>query len=577
MKITSLYKHAFMLALALSSTNAMAQDADSQKIKLTGSIQSDWLLPENDKAIGANKHDYRGDILGNTYIGVNLDSKYISGAIRLESMENPLPGFENAFDTEPFHGTNLPFFQITGRYKWAELTAGTFYEQFGSGFVLRAYEERTLGIDNSILGGRLVLRPYKGVQLKALSGVQRYHFDWTNSVITGADIELSLDQWFDKMADNGHYLTVGVSAVSKHEGNTQMQYRVINNDATTTTYTLQMPENVGAMDFRMQYQKGGYSILAEYAIKANDPCADNGYIYHPGQAAMLSASYSRSGFSALLQTKRSENMGFRSQRDMNPTVTSCYINHQPAFAYQHTYALASLYPYGTQAGGEWAFQADFTYRFKRRTPLGGRYGTLLRLNASHIRGLDKKLAEPSVLGSLAGTDGYSTSWFGMTDDIYYQDINLTMEKKLSKSWKLTAMYMYQEYNQEIIEGHANNGRIIKSHIGVVETKYDINRRCALRMEAQYLTTRQDQGDWAYGLIELSIQPGWMISFADQYNTGLRGGTDTHYFSGNVVYNIGSNRIQLGYGRVREGVNCNGGVCRKVPASRGLTLSYNYNF
>ena len=40
-------------------------------MKLSGSVQSDWLVAENDEAIGANKDDYRGTLLGNTYINLN--------------------------------------------------------------------------------------------------------------------------------------------------------------------------------------------------------------------------------------------------------------------------------------------------------------------------------------------------------------------------------------------------------------------------------------------------------------------------------------------------------------------------
>jgi len=592
----------FLFAAAtLSLSPASAQFKSG--IKLSGSIQTDWLAAENDEAIGANKDDYRGDILGNTYINLNLDSKFITAGLRFETMENPLPGYENVNDTKPFHGTGLPYFQITAsNHKWIEATAGTFYEQFGSGFVLRAYEERSLGIDNSLLGGRLVLTPYKGLRLKMLGGVQRYHFSWnTDNPIFGGDIELNVDQWSKRLQDAGHFLTFGISGVTRFDDDTERPYAPIVSvesfyneygilEKTTTTeqpYSLKMPKKVSAIDLRMQWQHSGWNVLAEYAMKSHDPqnnatrFADGSqasYIYRHGNAAMVSASYSQKGFSAQFMAKRSEDMGFRSDRDLDPTVTSLYINHQPAFAYQHTYSLCTLYPYGTQMDGEWAFQGELSYRFKRNTPLGGKYGTLLRLNISHIRGLDKQPVD-KINSSLnyAGTEGYTASFFGMTDDVYYQDINLTMEKKLNKQWKLTAMYMYQMYNQEIIEGHANNGKIVKSHIVVGDASWTVNKNFALRMEGQYLNTKQDQGDWAYIGLEASLYKHWMLSFADQYNTGLNGGTDTHYFNCAVVWTLGSSRVQLGYGRTREGLNCTGGVCRKVPAQRGLTLSWNYIF
>ncbi|MBQ0057729.1 MAG: hypothetical protein KBT20_08745, partial [Bacteroidales bacterium] len=141
-------KYLLLPLMGLAAASAVAQDysdPSEKKVKLSGSIQTDWLLPENDESIGATKSDYRGDLLGNTYVNLNLDSKWVNAGLRLEYMDNPLPGFENEFDTEPFHGKGVPYFQVTAsNHKWIEGTLGTFYEQFGSGFILRAYEERNL-------------------------------------------------------------------------------------------------------------------------------------------------------------------------------------------------------------------------------------------------------------------------------------------------------------------------------------------------------------------------------------------------------------------------------------------------
>ena len=576
----------FLSSLLLSFIPSLfAQDG---KMRLSGSVQSDWLVAENDEAIGANKDDYRGTLLGNTYINLNFDSKYVTAGVRFETMEKPLPGYENLSDTKPFYGTGLPYFQVTAsNHKWIEATAGTFYEQFGSGFVLRAYEERTIGIDNSILGGRIVLTPYKGIRLKMLGGIQRYHFSWNkDNPVFGADLELELSQWSKALTEKGHVLTFGVSGVTRYDDETKRNFRTFYfnpNESqpilNSQTITLNLPKKVSAMDFRLQWQHSGYNILAEYAMKSQDPSADNSFIYRHGSALMLSASYSKRGFSTIIQAKRSEDMGFRSDRTASPTVTSLYLNHQPAFAYQHTYTLATQYPYATQMDGEWAFQGEVSYRFKRNTPMGGKYGTLLRLNASHIRGLDKKPVDNSILGT-AGTKGYEASFFGMSDQVYYQDINLTMEKKLNKKWKLTTMYINQQYNMSVIEDGAkadDTNEIVKTHIFVADASYVRNPNFAIRMEGQYMITKQDEGDWAYALAEFSFLKDYMISISDEYNTGIHGGTDTHYFNFLAVWNYKSSRLQLGYGRTSEGLNCTGGVCRKVPAQRGFTASWYYVF
>lgn len=523
---------------------------DDNKLTVTGSIQSDILIPQDDKKIGTEETDDWA--LTNSYAEVHAMSKYVDAGVRFSYLEHPLPGYEN-----DFKGWGVPYFYVKGKYKNVELTAGHFYEQFGSGFILRTYEERSLGIDNSILGGRLVYRPIDGVSIKALTGKQRRYWEINKAWITGGDIELNLDRWISALQSSNTYLTLGGSFINKHEKQDDIM--------ADATHKYVMPENVNAFDVRASLQKGGFNILAEYAEKSQDPSFDNNYIYRKGYVAMLSTSYSQKGFSILLQAKRSDNMAFRSKRTQNGT--SSMINHLPAFTMDHTYALAALYPYATQPGGEWAYQANLGYNFKRHTALGGKYGTLLKVNFSLVKGLKKNI----TTGTLAEqTYGYGSP-FWQTDGTYYQDLNIQIDKKLSRSFKLNLMYMNQLYNKTVVEGHGGN---IRSNIFIAEGKYQFNKKMTLRAEAQYLQTDDDQGDWMYGLLELSLLPHWMFTVSDMYNSGE---TDLHYYQGFVTFNTGSHRLQLGYGRTRAGYNCSGGVCRYVPASKGFTLSYNYNF
>lgn len=551
MKITKLLA---LCLLTLTTSNVWSQIPLGKNFSLSGSIQSDVLIPQEDESIGTGTYDDWG--LTNTYAELHLLNQYVRAGARLEFTEFPLPGFEN-----DFKGWGVPYFYVTGKYKGIELTAGDFYEQFGSGFILRTYEERSLGIDNSLRGGRLVVQPFKGVNVKLLGGQQRRYWNHNDSWVYGGDIELNLEQWFKRMAESNTYLMLGASFVSKHE-NSETIISNVNDDGTAQV--LNLLENVSSFDVRARLQKGNYSFMAEYAMKGQDPSFDNGYIYKKGSALLLSASYSKRGMSALIQAKRSDDMSYRSMRSVNGT--SSFINHLPAFSMQQTYTLAALYPYATQPDGEWAFQGEFGYNFKRKTALGGKYGTNLKLNISHIRNINKHYNE----GELMGTDGYTGKFFKM-DEVYYQDINVQLEKKLTKQFKLNLMYMHQRYNKTVVEGH---GGMIKSNIAIAEGKYQFNPKFTLRGEVQYLHTKEDEGDWWFGLLELSILPSFMITVSDMYNAGE---TDLHYYMGSVCYTHKSHRLQVGYGRTRAGYNCSGGVCRYVPASKGVQVSYNFNF
>ena len=521
-----------------------------------GSVQADILFPEEDDAIETGS--YNDKILFNTYADLNMISRYVDAGVRVEFMKWPLPGYEN-----DFKGWGVPNIYVKGRYKGFELTGGDFYEQFGSGFILRTYEERSLGIDNSIRGGRLKITALDGVRFTVLGGLQRRYWDWKkSSQVYGGDAEIDLHHFFPRLQKHGVNWNFGASYVLKHESDQDIFI-------SGTDYRLNLPESVSAFDLRSHFSKGNWNLLGEFAWKGQDPSFDNDYTYGKGTAVMLSATYSKSGLSAMIQAKRSENMAFRSQRMMSGT--SAFLNNMPAFAYLHTYALPALYPYATQAApGEWAFQGSFAYKFKRHTPLGGRYGTTVKVNASYIRGLDHKQGPEIIPGVIAGSDGTSTSFFGM-GEAYYHDVNLQIEKKWSRAVTQTFMYMNQMYNKSVIEG---KGGRINSNIFVLDTKWSIDSRFTLRNELQYLHTRQDDKDWVYGLLELSVAPYLMVTVSDMWNCGSTG---THYYSVGAAGTYGSNRLMVSYGRTRAGFNCSGGVCRYVPATRGFQISYVYTF
>ncbi len=535
------------LLSSMGNTFLCAQEP-SDKLRLSGSLQSDVLLPEKDKATGAEASN--GRLLTNTYLDLKATSRHLEAGARLEYLQHPLPGYE-----PDFKGWGVPYAYLKGRYKEAELTLGSFYEQFGSGFILRSYEERSLGIDNSLQGARLAYRPWAGVAVKALTGRQRRYWQYNDSWLTGGDVEWNVDEWFKALQQHHTYATLGVSYVHKYEKDEVVM--------TDPTHRLRLPHNVNAFDVRLRVQHRSLNVLAEMAMKTQDPSRDNGYIYRNGYVAMLSGSYSKRGMSLLLQAKRSTNMGFRSRRGMEGT--SSFINHLPAFTMEHTYTLAALYPYATRPEGEWAYQAAAAYTFPKGSMLGGRYGTTAKVNFSHVHAVRKNTVGAS------GTDGYGSPFWAWGPSTYYQDIDVQLEKRLGKDTKLNLMYMNQRYNQTVLEGH---GGMLNSHIFVADVKQKLSAKTTLRMEAQYLASRDGDKDWAFGLAELSLAPHWMFTLSDLYN---HGNTRVHYYQGFVTYSGGAHRLQLGYGRTRAGFNCSGGVCRYIPATKGLTLSYNYNF
>ncbi len=129
-----------------------------------------------------------------------------------------------------------------------------------------------------------------------------------------------------------------------------------------------------------------------------------------------------------------------------------------------------------------------------------------------------------------------------------------------------------------VSGDPDSKGILNSHIGVVEIGWKINKKHNLRSELQVLFIDKDKGNWATAVLEYTISPKWFFGVQDQYNYGnpnpdLR----LHYLIGSVGWIKDATRLSINYGRQRAGLFCVGGVCRFVPASNGLTLSFTQSF
>lgn len=531
-------------------------------VRVNGAVQTEFLIPydlEGHRTDRDKTDKYVKDVLNNTYFDLTVSAPYISLGGRFEWAKWPLPGYEKDFD-----GWGVPYFWATGQYKGVQLTAGDFYEQFGSGLILRTYQERSLGVDNAIRGGRIKVTSAPGLKFTALAGKQRRYWEHNAAWLWGADAEWTLDESFSRLMADPYGVTLGFSYLGKHEPDEN--FRVGN-----TPYRLHFPDKVAAFDGRVKLRMHDFNVLAEFATKNNDPTADNNYTYRRGTAELLSVSYAAKGFSAFVQGKRSDNMSFRSDR--NTVGISSFVNHMPAFTMTQTYALAAMYPYATQPDGEWAFQGEVRYLFKKKTPLGGKYGTSVRLSGSYITALDRNVREiDGISVTSIGQNGAGSAFWKM-GGLNYADINFELNKKVTKNFQFTFFYLFQKYNQKVVEGHGVNGDMVTANTFIFEGQNKLAKRTQLRYEAQWLRTKQDKGDWIAGLVELSLAPHWMFTVTDTWNSAR----NDNFYNVLVTYNYRANRFTLGYGRTREGYNCSGGVCRWVPETKGFSVTYNYTF
>jgi hypothetical protein len=424
--------------------------------------------------------------------------------------------------------------------------------------ILRSYQEWNLGFDNSLNGVRVKYK-MKALTLTGLIAKQRFYWDQGPGLIRGIDGQLSVNDLIKKFSESKTRLFLGGSFVSRFQADLDPIFI--------------LPENVGAYAGRMELYRGGFNFKFEAGGKINDPNASNNMIYKDGNAVMAEVGYSTKGLGFTLQAERVDNMDFRSNR--TSTGFDLPVGYIPAMTRQHAYSLAAMYPYASQANGQMGLQATLIYKVKKKTALGGKYGTNVNVNYSVSQSIYKEAINDSTSIGESGTLGYDSKFFKLGDEKYFSDFNIKIQRKLNKKWDLSLMYMNVFYNLAVNEGHA--GPNVKANIGIVDVWYKFKPYNSLHVELQTLLTEQDQGNWHAAMLEYN-RKGFFIAGILLYNEGITGHYESAmYPSITTGYTQGATRVSVGYGKQREGIVCVGGVCRAVPASNGFSLTVNSSF
>lgn len=556
----------FLLAASLG----IAQD----DFQVRGNFSVEGQYYQEDSAISAVVPEEQMALQGFGNI-ILTKGKFETGA----RFETYVPAFVGYPAGAAWEGTGLGYRYAKYNGDKLEITVGNFYEQFGSGLILRTWEDRGLGVDYALDGIRVVARPIDGVTVKGLYGKQRFNFDdgFQNGdgIVRGADLEFHLNQLFDSIVDFKGQWFIGGSFVSKYEANRSSSF--------------DFPENVGSGAVRLRYQRGGFQFSGEYAYISQNPSKSNSQIldipdslspttgiFQYGQALQATTSYSKKGFGVSLTASSMANMAFQSQRGAD--AFDSWINYLPPTSVLQTTLLAQFYPYATQPNGETSFRSDLFYTIPKKSLLGGKYGTKIALSYTQVQSPDF----PRIEGFDVNRKGIQPNLFTWGKDTYYADFNAKITKKISKKFKGSLFYMNIQYDNDVILGAydyndvAAKGKIYADLIAF-EGDIKLKKGHNFRFELQALFTDQHLQDWFAVVTEYTISPHWFFSAINQYNYGNADGDKFNFPVVSAGYINGGNRLSFSYGRQRAGVFCVGGVCRVVPASNGLTVTLTSSF
>lgn len=522
---------------------------------------SQYYMDDNKVKLSDAEKDQR--FRSNNYLNVSYKLKNFTAGVQLESYEpKALLNYSPVLNK-----TNLGTYFINYNNEKAgiDATLGHFYEQFGSGLALRVWEDKQLGIANSLLGGKIKYTdPNQIITLKALLGKQRLGFNLSDGLIAGLDAELNLD---NMIKTKDLHTSIGFSYVNKYEDNKE---------------NIKFPKDVSIYSSRMKTEYSKFAMEAEYLYKTKDnikqvTTLDPNNIFS-GNAFLLNLSYATDRFGIIAGLRRLENFNFYSERDQTGNIYhNAVLNYIPSLTKQYDYSLANIYVYQAQPrlsflpqkkSGEIGSQFDIFYKIKKGTLLGGKYGTDLSLNISNWYGL-----KGTYRSYINDARGYNTDFLALGEK-YYSDQSLDIRTRLKDRWKAALVLINQYYNTNRVEETSGE---VKAQTVILDNIYRFSKS-SMKLELQHQWAKGYHGNWAAGLFEYNFNKNWSVFINDLYNYGNSDKEkQMHYYTGGLVFRKSSTRIQASYGRQRGGLLCVGGVCRFVPESAGFSLGISTSY
>jgi hypothetical protein len=349
-----------IMAFAASAVSVSAQE----KGYLTGSFETNDHIYVKDEA---NKFTPGDDNFGsNNYLKLDYYNGNFSAGLQMEGYYPTLIGYPS--ELNKFALSNM---YVNWKDEDFQITAGTFYDQYGSGLLFRSWEDRLLGMNNTIMGARFAYNWEDKVAFKAMWGMPRLGMELSDTQLRGADLSVSLSNiigWNDIL------LSVEGSVLNRYE-KISIDAEEAGAKASTVGYS-----------GRINFDYNGFFVKGEYVDLGKKLVAMQ---LKRGNAQLVELGYNGRGLGVTLTGRRLEWMGQKiSSRSLS---TANLISYVPAMSTQYTYMLTTLHPYNPQVGdestiafnsGEMGGQLDAFYNFRRGTKLGGKRGMKVHANFS---------------------------------------------------------------------------------------------------------------------------------------------------------------------------------------------------
>ncbi len=540
MKKNFLHFAALSALMFTGFSKANAQGAGT----FSGDLMMNGNFFQRDSAIGAANNDLYDKYLsgGEGWLSLRYSNYGFTGYLRLDVFNN-----SNLKDPlKAMSGFGIGAWSISKEVKGLTITGGYIYDQIGSGILFRSYEDRGLLIDNALEGLHLKYKLTDQVTFKAFTGQQKNIFDRYQPIIKG----FSADGNFN--LGKGVSITPGIGMVNRTLDQasystifTTVQSYPVEDRFTPkyNTYAFTAYNTLSAGDFTW-YVEGAYKTHETISYPTLTPSSILfDYRDKSGNIIFSTLGYARKGLAINVTAKRTENFVMRIAPNEN-SPNNGMVNWQPIVAQIRPQRLMARYTPASQDISEKALNGNVL--------ISPNDDYDFNLSYTHIDRLD-------------GLKLYREGYF---------EANI----RSVKDFLIDVGVQYMQYNL-FYQGKIGDP-IVNAFTPFTEITYLINSKNSLKLQAQYMNTKEDDGSWAFVGLEYAIAPKWSFALSDMYNVSPSETSkfkDQHFYNVFIARTQGAHRISLAYVKQVAGINCSGGVCRYEPAFSGVKLSITSSF
>jgi hypothetical protein len=445
--------------------------------------------------------------------------------------------------------------------------AGNFYELFGKGLVLNAFENRGLGFNTQLDGLKVNYQKSLGKQIKVnatvLAGDMKYDdfIDTTrveNYKIKAANFNFSPIKYF---TIGGSYLFAGGTVPTAG----------IFTNFTAELFEASLKFNYGLVDLYGSYSRKVTIIEPNQLYKTSAPKGDGGY---------ASLTLTRPGIGVTLEYKNYR-FNIETPNEKSATYPSKILPFQvpPSCIKEYSSTLLSRYPHAVDFDDEVGFGVDAFYSpsdnltLNFNASLSSTHYEYIDVDPSANTKFERVKRDISFLPS--ARDAFSPYWEIFLEGEWYVKKNLKV--KLAAGRQVSVLYNRVD---------PTNSDITRAFTVPIEVKFDFAKIYSLKINTEfqhvYNSIRSDDKNFIsdYTSFSLSRSPNIVLTANFEItNDNEDPSGKKAWGSGEITYKFSSaNMLTLSYGSERGGLKCSSGICRYVQPFNGfrLTLINNFN-